>query len=123
MPKFWFHHVHAISEDFMKAAEFYEKFFGAKKVRIVKDANVDVDLDGTIIKIRIPRPEPLVPESPVGKGIEHISFATDNVEAAVRELKANGVRILQDVNSPAPGVKLAYVLGAGDITIELLEEG
>jgi len=51
----------------------------------------------------------------------HLSW-TDNVEEAVKELKANGVRILQDVNSPAPGVKLAYVLGAGDITIELLEK-
>jgi 4-hydroxyphenylpyruvate dioxygenase-like putative hemolysin len=122
MPKYWFHHVHAVSEDFTKAAEFYEKFFGAKKVRIVKD-NVDLDLAGTIIKIRSPRPDSLVPEAPVGKGLEHISFGTDNVEAAVKELKANGVRILQDVNSPAPGVKLAYVLGAGDVTIELLEEG
>ena len=121
MPKYWFHHVHAISEDFIKAAEFYEKFFGAKKVRIVKD-NVDLDLNGTIIKIRSPRPDALVPEAPVGKGLEHISFGTDNVEAAVKELKANGVRILQDVNSPAPGVKLAYVLGAGDVTIELLEK-
>ena len=121
MPKYWFHHVHAVSEDFMKAAEFYEKFFGAKKVRIVKE-NVDLDLNGTIIKIRSPRPDALVPEAAVGKGLEHISLGTDNVEEAVKELKANGVRILQDVNSPAPGVKLAYVLGAGDITIELLEK-
>jgi len=47
MPKYWFHHVHAVSEDFMKAAEFYVVFFGAKKVRQAKD-NVDLALNGTI---------------------------------------------------------------------------
>ena len=87
MPKYWFHHVHAVSEDFMKAAEFYEKFFGAKKVRIVKE-NVDLDLNGTIIKIRSPRPDALVPEAAVGKGLEHISLGTDNVEEAVKELQS-----------------------------------
>lgn len=121
MPTYRFHHVHVVSEDFTGTAEFYEKLFGAKRVRTVKD-NIDIDLNGTIIKIRNPRPEPLLPGVPIRRGLEHISLKTDNVEAAVEDLRANGVRVLQEVNSPAPGVKLAYVLAPGDVTIELLEQ-
>ena len=121
MPRYWFHHVHVIAEDIVKAAQFYENNLGATRLAIRED-NVDLDLNGTMIKIRIPRPDPqLVEGVKVTSGVEHFAICTDDLDAAVKDLKSKGVRILQEVINPKPGVRLTYFMGAGEIPIELLE--
>ena len=126
MPKYWFDHVHLISRDPEKTADFYEKNFGTKRDGFLElpDGRVltSTALEGASIKATNPRPEPLVPNTlPDGLGLEHFGFRTDNLEEAVAELKANGVKCVQEIKSISPTTKIAFFLSPEDILIELLE--
>jgi catechol 2,3-dioxygenase-like lactoylglutathione lyase family enzyme len=126
MPKYWFDHVHLISRDPEKTADFYEKNFGTKRDGFLKlpDGRVltSTALEGASIKVTNPRPEPLVPNTlPEGLGLEHFGFRTDNLEEAVAELKANGVKCVQEIKAISPTTKIAFFLSPEDILIELLE--
>ena len=124
MPKYWFDHAHVIGPDPIKTAEFYEKMLGAKRGAISKlpdgSMTLDLDLKGTIIKVRQPRAKPLLPSSPL-TGLEHFAVQTDNIEAAVSELKAKGVKFLQGITQSLPGVKATFFVAPEDVLIELIE--
>ena len=125
MPEYYFDHVHIISPDPQKTAEFYEKMLGAKKCgdRKLPDGriNVDIDLKGTAIKVAEPRAKPLLPTaSSTRYGVEHWGLRTDNIEAAVSELQAKGVKFVQDITQ-IPGVKIAFFVTPDEELVELLE--
>jgi len=126
MPNYWFDHVHLISPDPLKTADFYEKTFGAKRDSLneLPDGRilVSVTLDNASIKVTNPRPKPLVPNTlPNGCGLEHFGLGTDNLEEAVAELKANGLKCVQEIKEVSPTMKIAYFVSPEDILIELLE--
>jgi catechol 2,3-dioxygenase-like lactoylglutathione lyase family enzyme len=126
MPKYWFDHVHLISQDPVTTADFYEKTFGAKRDGFMELPDgrtlVSVALDGASIKVTNPRPEPLVPNTlPNGCGLEHFGLRTDNIEEAVAELKASGVKCIQEIKAINPTTKIAFFISPEDILIELLE--
>lgn len=126
MAKYWFDHVHLVTKNPEKDAAFYEKMFGAKRDGFLELPDgrklVSVALDGASIKTSQPRPEPLIPNTlPDGCGLEHFGLATDNIEKAVAELKANGVKCVLEIRAISPTTKIAYVVSPEDILIELLE--
>lgn len=96
MPEYRFDHVHLTSPDALKTAQFYEKMFQAKRVSIVEPARgglrVELSLNGTTILItqRPPQPASSSPHTSPEYGLIHFGFRTDNLEAAVAELKARG---------------------------------
>ena len=126
MPKYWFDHVHLVTKDPETTASFYEKMFGAKRDGFLELPDgrvlVSVALDGASIKTSNPRPEPLAPNTlPDGCGLEHFGLGTDNIEEAVAELKASGVRCVLEIKAISPTTKIAYFISPEDILIELLE--
>jgi 4-hydroxyphenylpyruvate dioxygenase-like putative hemolysin len=109
----------------MKTAEFYENMLHAKR-RVVGTSPdggvvVELDLEGTMMKIRGPRAKPLLPNSPI-TGIEHFGVQTDNIEEAVVELKSRGVQFLREVKESTPGVKSTFLIAPEGVLIELIEE-
>ncbi len=124
MAKYRFDHVHVIGPDPMKTSEFYENVLHAKRrgVDTLPDGSVmvELDLEGTMIKIRGPRAKPLLPDSPV-TGLEHFAVQTDNIQEAVTELKSRGVKVIQEIQDPAGGLKAAYVVAPEGVLIELLK--
>jgi len=120
VPKYTYHHVHVNSPDPVKTAEFYEKMFGAKKEDVIKHpdggAMVHLNLHGSLIWVSSSKSQPPF------YGLHHFGFITDNIEAAVAELKANGVKLLRDISSPSPGVKAAVLCAPDNVLIELWEE-
>jgi len=126
MPKYWFDHVHLVSPDSVKTAEFYEKIFSAKNEGIHELADgrilASIGLDGASIKVTPPRAKPLVPNTlPGGCGLEHFGLRTDNLEEAVAELKAKGLNFVQDVTAINPQTKIAFFLSPEDVLVEILE--
>ena len=126
MPNYRLHHIHLSSPDPIKTAEFYEKMFGARRVSVqdIPDGRtlVNLDLNGSSIKVSHPRAKSLVP----GAGakdydIEHFGVETDNIEAAVEEMKAAGVRFVQEIK-PGLSARIAFCLAPGDTLIEILEK-
>lgn len=125
MPKYWFTHVHIVSPDFVKTAEFYEKMFGATVVdtREVPGGRtaIELDLNGSTIMVTNPRDEPVTYGTPQG-GLDHFGLGTDNIEEAVADLKAQGVEFVRGITQARkPGVRLTHFLGPENVLIELME--
>jgi catechol 2,3-dioxygenase-like lactoylglutathione lyase family enzyme len=126
MAKYWFDHVHLVTKKPETAAGFYEKMFGAKRDGFLELPDgrrlVSVAIDRASIKTSNPRPEPLVPNTlPDGCGLEHFGLGTDNIEEAVAELKASGVKCVLEIKAISPTTKIAYFISPEDILIELVE--
>ena len=125
MPEYKFAHVHLISADPVKTAEFYEKNLGAQREAVRKTSdgctNVDLHLGGVRLQIRQPRPKALLPTdfSPNEGGLEHIGLYTDDFDASVNGLKANGVHFVQEVRQ-LPTRKVTFFLAPDNVLVELM---
>ena len=128
MPDYLFDHVHLTSQDPLKTAEFYETLLGAKRISVQErrpgQFMVRLDLSGVTFLVSNPMPEPIKPgASPGDCGLDHIGLRTDNLETAVDELKANGVKFVREITEPPgrPGFKMSFFLAADDTLVELAE--
>ncbi len=115
MPSYWYDHIHLISPDPLKTAEFYERMFNAKRVAVreLSDGRttVNLDLNGSRILIMNPRVQPETgPSARVDNyGLEHFGIRTDDLEAAVAELKTKGVQFKEEIREVLPGVKISFL--------------
>jgi catechol 2,3-dioxygenase-like lactoylglutathione lyase family enzyme len=119
MPSYWFDHIHLISPDPAKTADFYEKVFGAKKS--VRDLGggrqaVSVDLNGTKILIRGKNEGEA--ERP---SLDHYGIRTDDLERAVADLKRQGVEFTMEIRQIRPDMKISFLRTPDGVSIELQE--
>lgn len=126
MANYWFDHVHLICQDPQKTAEFYEKTFGAGRQDVLQLADgrtlISLDIGGSILRVSDPKAQPLVPGLlPTGLGLEHFGLATNDIEAAIGELKAGGNKFLQEITTLATGVKITFFLTPENVLVELLQ--
>jgi len=125
MSTYQFDHIHLNSPDAVKTAQFYEKMFGAKIVRVRErygGAVVRLDLNGQQALIGPPvGMPPLVPATYQPQyGLIHFGLKTDNLEKAVDELKAKGLTFAQDITPLPPGTsKISYFLAPEGVLVEL----
>ena len=119
MAEYQFDHVHLNSYDPKKTAEFYVNMFGAEQVSVreVGDGRITINLslNGTTILISQPRSESAKP------GLDHFGVRTNNLEAAIEELKADGVNFTMDITEVRPGFKISFLAAPEDVSIELQE--
>jgi catechol 2,3-dioxygenase-like lactoylglutathione lyase family enzyme len=125
MPEYKFAHVHLISQDPLKTAEFYENVLGAKRegVRKTSDGatNVDLELGGTKLLIRQPRPKPLQQlDSSTECILEHIGLFTNDFDAAVNDLKAKGIKFVQEIKQ-LPTHRVTFFIAPENVLVELME--
>jgi lactoylglutathione lyase len=120
LPKYRYHHAHLISPDPEKTADFYAKLFGAQKGVVRKTpsgaTSVSLDLHGSSILVGGPRTQP------AKYGLDHFGLATDDIEAAVKELKAAGVKFQMEATEVRPGMKIAFFYAPDNVLIELTED-
>ena len=127
MPNYWMDHVHLVSKDPMKTAEFYEKTFGAKKEdETLPDGRLllsrILNNDSVTIKISNPRPKPLMANTlPDGCGLEHYGLRTDDIEAAVADMKGQGVKFVQEITDLPSGTKISFFVTPDGDLVELLQ--
>jgi lactoylglutathione lyase len=120
MPEYQYDHIHLISQDPDKTAEFYIENFGAKAMKRMSlhsgRASIFLDLKGAKIIV-----SNSLNENPI-LGFEHFGFTTDNIEASVTELKAKGVKFQMEITSIGPGIKVAYFWAPENVLVELVED-
>ncbi len=127
MPNYWYDHIHLISPDPLRTAQFYESMFNAERVstRELPDGrtSVELNLNGSRILLtqRPVQPESASKESVAGNGLEHFGIRTDNLEAAVADLKAKGVQFRDEIRVLAPSVKISFLWAPENVLVELLE--
>jgi lactoylglutathione lyase len=120
MPKYNFEHVHLISPDPVKTAEFYVKHLGARQESIMSMPNgakaVRLKIGDTLIIISPPRGTPPV------YGLEHFGLSTDNMTVTISELKAAGCTFRGEPMEISPGTTIAFFWTPDKVLIELVEE-
>jgi methylmalonyl-CoA/ethylmalonyl-CoA epimerase len=104
---------------------------GATEIEFVADQRVNV-LVLWAGSQRIERVEPASPDSPVtkflektGGGLHHLAWKVEDCAAAVQELLARGVRMIDEVpRKGAHGTTIAFVhpKATGGVLMELVEE-
>lgn len=125
MATFTFDHIHLRSPDPEETAVFYEKMFGATVYRSTRDGKPRVDLDLCGQKVFIARVEPndevaAPPESPY-LGLDHIGFTVSGIDDIVADLKAKGAHFTLEPMTYRPGVRIAFMRGPQNVTIELVD--
>ena len=119
MPNYWFDHIHLISPDSSKTAQFYKAMFDASII-----SGRELDLNGTRILLgQRDQAETARGSSVSGYGLEHFGIRTDDIEAAVIDLKGKGARFRDEIREIRPGTKIAFLWGPENVLIELLERG
>jgi len=120
-----FDHLHQVTPDPEKTAQFYVDMFGAKivKTRKADDGRfmVYMELGGVPLSLMSPTTQNEDPSPSKSYGLHHFGVKTDNIEVKVAELKAKGVKFTQEIAEPMPGVKMTFLLGPDDLPIELLQ--
>ncbi|MFC1978090.1 VOC family protein [Chloroflexota bacterium] len=128
MPSYWHDHIHLTTPDALKTAEFYETMFNARRVTTRESADgrttsVQLDLGGSRVLVAERIAEPEQAQSPSGTvhGLEHFGLGTDNLEAAVAELKAKGVKFRDEIRVAPTGAKICFLWAPENVLIELVE--
>ena len=119
MPDYWLDHIHLMSPDPVKTAEFYKKMFAAKRVSMRDEgdgrAMAKLDLNGITILINQRTGDS------TRVGLVHFGIRTDNLDEAVAAMKAEGVEFTQDIREIRPDFKISFLKAPGDVSIELQE--
>jgi catechol 2,3-dioxygenase-like lactoylglutathione lyase family enzyme len=120
MTDYSFEHVHLISNDPVKTADFYIKYLGANQEKIMTTPGgakaVRLRMGNTLIIVSPPRVSPPV------LGLEHFGLTTSNMADSVRELKAAGCTFRDEPMEIFPGTKIAFFWTPDKVLIELVEE-
>jgi methylmalonyl-CoA/ethylmalonyl-CoA epimerase len=129
------HHIGFLVGDIAKAAEIYTRRYGYE---ITSDVIHDPTQTAYVQFLRVPgdsvQLELVAPDGERSKlsnalrkggGLNHLCYATNDIEAACRFLRAEQMMLLQaPVAAVAfPGRRIAWLMGADRTPIELVESG
>ncbi|CAN5640909.1 methylmalonyl-CoA epimerase [soil metagenome] len=126
------YHLGYAVEDLQAAADFYRTHFGAQpgEPETVEEQGIVATMF-QVGESKIELLQPTRPDSPVGKflakngeGFHHVAFAVEDLEAALAELKADGVELIdEEPRIGAGGMRLAFVhpKSAFGVLTELVE--
>jgi catechol 2,3-dioxygenase-like lactoylglutathione lyase family enzyme len=137
-----FGHVHMFSTDAPAAGEWYARHFGVrarpqptKRVyggnQIAPSSFITADHVSMIIYpieyLKGQQPalwhDRAAFASTRGRVIDHLGFSVENLEAALAQLRSDGVKITSEPRTIANGqIKLAFIEGPDHVAIELLED-
>ena len=122
MPSYTFDHVHLMSRKPDELVEFCRRMFGATIIATSEVGGVRtvmLGFDGR--RVHVTGGE--LVDGPAGPhyGVDHFGLSTDDMEAAVADLKSKGARFSQEPATPRPGVKTAEIRGPDNVRIELVQ--
>jgi len=110
-------HVHIKTKDPSQTVKYYVDNFGAKVKKEVPGRGYQVDLHGLQLNITT-----IVDTQNHEQhhGIEHIAVQTDDYAGAIANLRKNGAKILEEMNSN--GRHVAFIEAPDGAQMELIEK-
>jgi lactoylglutathione lyase len=127
MTKFTWEHIHLRSPDPEATAEWYQDKLGAEVIRSLQgdgSTRIDLNLSGQKIFIALAQPGKAAdaPASPY-LGLDHFGLTVDDIDTAVKDLKAKGVAFTMEPTTARPGVRIAFLTAPQNVSIELIQRG
>ena len=125
-------HIGIAVKNLTDSISYYENVLGLKcySIEEVKDQKVKTAFF-KIGETKIELLESTDPEGPIGKfiekkgeGVHHLAFAVNNIETALREVEAKGIRLIDNkVRKGAEGLDIAFLhpKSTGSVLTELCE--
>jgi methylmalonyl-CoA/ethylmalonyl-CoA epimerase len=111
-------HIGIAVRDIGQAGKFYTDILGLKieDIENVADQKVNVAFlpitDSELELLESTRPDGPVAKyiDSKGEGVQHVAFRVENIEEALEELKAKGVRLIDEKPRPgAGGARIAFI--------------
>lgn len=123
MPNYTFDHVHLRSPDPEATATWFEDKLGARIIRSQQGGKprIDMKVGGADVFIIQADAAAAAPPSAPYQGIDHFGLSVVGLDEAVAGLKAKGVQFTMEPTSPRPGIRICFIRGPENISIELLE--
>ena len=126
MAKFGYDHLHFRSEDPHAAKEFWENMFAAKVIQereLGGAPSFNMDLNGMsfIVSGRAEGEDPERTSSDPRYGLDHFGLSVDNMDEAQKDLSSKGAEWICEPWQIRPGVKIAFIKGPDNISIELAQ--
>ncbi len=122
-------HIHLRSPDPEATARWYQEMLDAEVVRTPQqDGTPRVDLLlGGAQKVFIAPASPSAAPGPAPDapymGLEHIGLTVTDIDKAAAELTRKGVRFTMQPTTVRPGVRIAFLRGPENVSIELIQRG
>jgi lactoylglutathione lyase len=82
---------------------------------------IDLKLGGQSIFIAQSDANVAAPPNSPYQGLDHFGLIVQGIDAAAAELKARGVQFTMEPKQARPGVRIAFIRGPQNVSIELLE--
>ena len=125
MAAFKFDHIHLFTRDPEATARWYERMLGAEVVRSDQQGKprIDLKLGGANIFIL----DVALDErcgTAVGhphQGLDHFGLEVKDIDKVCADLKAKGAKFTREPDTVRPGIRIAFVEGPEQVSIELLE--
>ncbi|HSX60930.1 MAG TPA: VOC family protein [Tahibacter sp.] len=121
------HHVAVICSDYIVSKRFYSEVLGlrviAENYRAARDSwKLDLALpDGGQVELfSFPDPPPR-PSCPEARGLRHLAFAVDDVDACKRRLEAHGVAVEPVRIDEYTGKRFVFFSDPDGLPLELYE--
>ena len=126
MTEFRYEHVHLRSPDPDATAAWYERMFGAEVIKSVMSNGLErteMRLGGvTMFIAKVPDDAPLAEKAEGAYvGLDHIGLRGNRIDEVVAELKGKGAEFTVEPKTIRPGVRIAFLRGPQDVSIELLD--
>ena len=123
MPALVFDHIHLRSPDPEATAIWFEEMLGAEIIRSMQQGKprVDMRLGGAEIFIIPSAATAAGPPAAPHLGIDHFGFSVTGIDAYAAALKAKGVTFTMEPTTPRPGIRICFIRGPENISIEILE--
>jgi catechol 2,3-dioxygenase-like lactoylglutathione lyase family enzyme len=125
MSSYKFDHIHIFSRDPEATAGWYERMLGAEVVRSMQQGKprIDLKLGGANIFI-LDVSQDATCAAPAGhphQGLDHFGLEVKEIDKVCADLKAKGARFTRGPDTVRPGIRIAFIEGPEQVSIELLE--
>ena len=126
MATYGYDHLHFRSEDPRAARKFWEDMFGATLVQereLGGAPSFNMDLNGMVFIVsgRAMGEDPVRTSSDPRYGLDHFGLRVNNMDEAAENLRTKGAEFICEPWEIRPGVKIAFIKGPDNISIELAQ--
>jgi lactoylglutathione lyase len=119
MPEYTFEHLHLISEDPQKTADFYVKYLGAQMINVITTPS-----GAKAVRLKIKDAMIIISPRRTGNsftGLEHFGMITDNLNNSLSELQIAGCTLRGETQVMPNGTRIAFILTPENVMVELLQ--
>lgn len=122
---FGMNHIHIKSADPRSTAQWYVDKFGATiaaEAEMGGTLTVRTEIGGARVNLTQASPDSLpAGSSDPHMGLEHFGIETDDIDAAMAELKGKGVTVLEDIRPLPNGMRIAFVEAPDNVRVEIMQ--